>query len=170
MKIHCIENLKVLGQLIKQLSNKQYSQCLEWLSEATIGQHTRHILEFYLLLLESDTNGNLNYDNRKRAYALENSPNAAVVAIESICDQLKELASNHKLQVEITPTIQKEEKTHRLCVESCYERELAYCLDHSIHHQALIKIGLKELQLLDLIDGHFGLAASTIRNQEQQIK
>ena len=43
------------------------------------------------------------------------------------------------------------------------DRELLYCLDHAIHHQALIKIGLKELQIADLVGDDFGVAYSTLR-------
>jgi len=42
-------------------------------------------------------------------------------------------------------------------------RELAYCLEHSIHHQALIKVGLLELNIASFIDETFGLAPATIR-------
>ena len=44
-----------------------------------------------------------------------------------------------------------------------FDRELLYCLDHAIHHQALIKIGLKELQIADLVGDDFGVAYSTLR-------
>ena len=43
------------------------------------------------------------------------------------------------------------------------DRELLYCLDHAIHHQAFIKIGLKELQIADLVEDDFGVAYSTLR-------
>ena len=42
-------------------------------------------------------------------------------------------------------------------------RELTYCLEHSIHHQALIKVGLLELNSVSFIDETFGLAPATIR-------
>ncbi len=45
-------------------------------------------------------------------------------------------------------------------------RELAYCIEHSIHHQALIKAGLITIGLSSLTDKHFGLAYSTIRYRE----
>ena len=48
-------------------------------------------------------------------------------------------------------------------VKSSFERELLYCLDHAIHHQALIKIGLKELELSHLVSPDFGVAYSTLR-------
>ena len=48
-------------------------------------------------------------------------------------------------------------------MKSSFERELLYCLDHAIHHQALIKIGLKELHLSHLVSPDFGVAYSTLR-------
>jgi len=52
-------------------------------------------------------------------------------------------------------------------VSSSFGRELVYCLDHAIHHQALIKIGLKELDCAQLVSEHFGVAYSTIRYRMQ---
>lgn len=46
-------------------------------------------------------------------------------------------------------------------------RELAYCLEHSIHHQALIKVGLKEQNIENLIDENFGVAPATIRHKQK---
>ena len=51
-------------------------------------------------------------------------------------------------------------------INSSFERELLYCLDHAIHHQALIKIGLKELDLDHLIAREFGVAYSTLRHRQ----
>ena len=48
-------------------------------------------------------------------------------------------------------------------VNSTVGRELAYCIEHSIHHQALIKAGLIGSGLKDLTDKDFGVAYSTIR-------
>ena len=48
-------------------------------------------------------------------------------------------------------------------VNTSLERELVYCLDHAIHHQALIKIGLKEQNLSHLVSQDFGVAYSTLR-------
>ncbi|MDC1012234.1 hypothetical protein OAQ04_03240 [Flavobacteriaceae bacterium] len=45
--------------------------------------------------------------------------------------------------------------------KSSFLRELAYCLDHRIHHQSLIKIGLTEQGLDHLIDENFGVAFFT---------
>lgn len=48
-------------------------------------------------------------------------------------------------------------------VTSSVGREMAYCIEHSIHHQAIIKGALIDLHLYDLVNDHFGVAYSTIR-------
>jgi len=48
-------------------------------------------------------------------------------------------------------------------IPSTTGRELAYCIEHSIHHQAIIKAGLISMGLNKLTDDHFGVAYSTIR-------
>jgi hypothetical protein len=56
-----------------------------------------------------------------------------------------------------------ENSVHHIQLLSSFHRELAYCLEHSIHHQALIKIGLIELGALHLIDESFGVAPATLK-------
>jgi hypothetical protein len=45
-------------------------------------------------------------------------------------------------------------------------RELAYDLEHSIHHQAIIKIAMKNLNSEYALNENFGVARSTIRFRE----
>jgi uncharacterized damage-inducible protein DinB len=47
-------------------------------------------------------------------------------------------------------------------IKSSYQRELLYNLEHSIHHQAIIKVALRTLRSVE-IDENFGVAPSTIR-------
>ncbi|MCA1746680.1 MAG: hypothetical protein LC655_03220, partial [Bacteroidales bacterium] len=48
-------------------------------------------------------------------------------------------------------------------ISSSVGRELAYCIEHSIHHQAIIKAGLIDLNCTELVSSEFGVAYSTIR-------
>jgi hypothetical protein len=43
-----------------------------------------------------------------------------------------------------------------------YRREIAYNLEHTIHHMALIKVGIREVSDLEIPEG-FGVASSTIK-------
>ena len=47
-----------------------------------------------------------------------------------------------------------------------YFREIAYNLEHTIHHMALIKIGISEVSDLELADG-YGVASSTIKYRKE---
>ena len=53
-------------------------------------------------------------------------------------------------------------KAQPFSVDSNVQRELAFNLEHAIHHQALIKIGLN--QLGQHMESGFGVAPSTLRS------
>lgn len=48
-------------------------------------------------------------------------------------------------------------------LHSSLNRELAYVLEHGIHHQALIKMGVKQIKREELLDELFGVAPATVR-------
>ncbi|MCU0471726.1 MAG: hypothetical protein MUF58_24420 [Arcicella sp.] len=48
-------------------------------------------------------------------------------------------------------------------VASSFYRELTYLIEHTIHHLAIIKIGLNEVYPEIIIPKNFGVAHSTIR-------
>ena len=50
-------------------------------------------------------------------------------------------------------------------VSSSFFRELTYLIEHTIHHLAIIKIGLNEVYPAIEIPKNFGVAHSTIRYQ-----
>jgi len=49
-----------------------------------------------------------------------------------------------------------------MIVETNYYRELIYNLEHTIHHMALIKVGINEVSCIAVPEG-FGIATSTIK-------
>ena len=44
----CIENLRELKHVLLDLEDDAYATSFDLLSNASIGQHVRHVLEFYL--------------------------------------------------------------------------------------------------------------------------
>lgn len=54
-------------------------------------------------------------------------------------------------------------------IESNYFRELLYNLEHCIHHQALIKVAVLQLDYLQ-IDPDFGVARSTLEYRKQCVQ
>ena len=71
MNHYCIENLRDLQSLIKQMSPGEFSKPLPVLSFSSIGQHVRHILELYLALEKGHETGIINYDKRKNQFRID---------------------------------------------------------------------------------------------------
>lgn len=161
---HCIENLKEIKTLLKKINQPSYTQKLEILSDSTIGQHVRHILEFYVCLQQGKALKFVNYDKRARNLELESSIDKALETIDIICTKLQDSNLETSFIVEGNYTSNSDEN---IAIQSTYLRELAFCLEHSIHHQALLKIGLRSLGLNNLIDPNFGVAYATIRHKEK---
>lgn len=156
-----ITNLEEIKGLLRKLTKEQYGRKITILSNAFIGQHVRHILEFYQCLFNSDENNCVDYDERKRDLQLETDNEFAVDVINDI---IKELSTDkNDFPINFIANYSTEEGEDTQLIKSSFHRELAYNLDHSIHHQALIKVGVIDMQLGHLITDEFGYAPSTIR-------
>lgn len=157
--IKSIESLASLVIVLEQLRNTaSYNNPCEALSNATIGQHTRHIIELYQCLLTGYTEGKINYDDRKRNQLYENDTIAAVAAIQQIQQNLDQPDKQVKIFCGTDG--------NSVCIESNYNREVLYNLEHCIHHQALIKVALLTIKDLNIEEG-FGVAPSTLQHRQQ---
>lgn len=152
------EVLKQLAHFIEQLSFDEYTEKLALLSNSSIGEHTRHIIELFQQLLNGYEIGNINYDNRKRNINLQENID---FAIESIAKIIKDIEKTNKT-LHITTLYNNQE----ISIESNYYRELMYNIEHCIHHQAIIKIAFLQFGTAK-IDENFGVAKSTIKFRTQ---
>lgn len=162
---YCKTNLLEIKSMLKNIDDTNYSSPSVLLSGASIGQHVRHILEFYTCLIAAKNLGVVNYDGRQRNLQLETDVVFAQNQIDEIVLSLPTLEATKPLFLEGNYTHNNNPNT---TISTTFGRELAYCLEHSIHHQALIKIGLKELKLDTIINENFGVAPATIRYKQEQ--
>jgi hypothetical protein len=154
-------SLDELLYLLDQLSDEDYSKSCQALSNATIGEHTRHILEMFQCLENSYDLGILNYDNRERNNRIQTETEFAKQCIASIKMGLKK--ENKIIYLEqIIDGI-------NLRIQSNYYRELLYNLEHCIHHQALIKVAVLQFENI-LVNENFGVARSTIEYKKQCVQ
>ena len=146
-------NLSENIDLLRQLTNEEFTQQNPELSNATIGEHMRHIIELFGCLLENYDYGLINYDDRKRDVLLQTDKNEAIAIIEKYLFELdkpnKPLSLTHNCFSPIE------------LLQTNYFRELIYNLEHSIHHQALIKVALHSLPHIKVLSS-FGVAPSTL--------
>jgi len=156
--------LSQVDDMLENIEEAAYQQPLEIFSNSSIGQHTRHIIEFLQCLIGQSAAGVVNYDQRPRNAAVEVSPMQARKAIAAIKDQLPQCELGQSLLLESDYGLGKA-MIHRTF--TTLERELVYNVEHAIHHMAIIKIGIRQLLPdFELPEG-FGVAPSTIRYRKQ---
>ena len=157
-----IQNVFVqLSETLNQLSNDEYIQPSKILFSASIGQHVRHIIELFLCLEKGYETGVVNYEKRKRDYQIETNKNFAIQLLKDIYHRLER--PNAELVMEAEDY---ENTTAVVAIPSNYYREIAYNLEHTIHHMALIRVGINEVSTIELPQ-EFGVAYSTIKYRQQ---
>ncbi len=138
-----------------------YQAPLDILSGSTIGQHTRHIIEFYNCLVEqyqTDQIPVIRYDQRRRDIEIETRPELALQYVRQLKIQLRDLDPDTSCLLDCT-----EHSGDTLRVVSTIGRELVYNIEHTIHHLAIVKIAIRTTLPSLHLPEHFGVAPSTLR-------
>ena len=152
------QTLFELQHLLNQISEDDYSKPIEYLSNASIGEHSRHIIELFQCAINSYEVGELNYDNRNRDILIQTSPSFAIEKIDEICNTIEKENKDLILESVFFDVISR--------INTNYFREVIYNLEHCIHHQALIKVAVLQNDSIK-IDSNFGVARSTIEYRKQ---
>jgi hypothetical protein len=156
------EKLFELRVLLENLSDNQLTLPLDVLNGSTMGMHLRHILEFYQCLFTSLADGNLNYDLRKRDREMERNKKHCLSCIETLLTKLEEAQVDQPIC--LTADYSLDTEGRKITIGTTFFRELLYNVEHCVHHLAIIKIGIRELDPMMMVDKNLGVAASTIRN------
>lgn len=151
---------KVLQKLmtcINALDYNDYTSPIPLLGNSTIGEHTRHVIEFFQCLLDGYDVGAINYDTRKRDVMIQTNIDFALECTATVISEINKPNKNLLL----TSQLLMEEES----ITTNYRRELHYNIEHCIHHQAIIKIGLLALGIIN-VDKSFGVSNATLRYRE----
>src|SRR5882757_1887512 len=155
----------IFGQLagsLCQLKAEEYSQPCASLSGHTVGQHVRHIIELFQALEQGYGAGTVNYEKRKRDKAIEEDSIMACRLLEQIGQRLHLPDKSLLLQATYD-----EQAPSPLVIPTNYQREIAYNLEHTIHHMALIRIGIRELNSRLVLPDSYGIASSTLKHHRE---
>jgi uncharacterized damage-inducible protein DinB len=160
------QNIGVLDQidkLLDMLNVTVYKKKQPYINNSTIGQHVRHILEFYQCILNNYPLQNISYDKRSRNTDLEESLDLS----KNIIIEIKNSLGLLNKDMPITLSASYAESTEENCekIASSLKRELAYAMDHSIHHLAIVKIILTIEGIQ--VDSDIGVAPSTLRYKQE---
>ena len=94
---------------------------------------------------------------------LQTYPSAFISAVETLIDTLETL-DNDRLRLPLSIAT---DEADGGVMPSSLARELQYNLEHTIHHAALIKIGVLSLVPDAVLPDTFGVAPSTVRYKSQ---
>ncbi len=164
-----IETIHQALSLLEAIDAKSYCYICTPYINSSIGQHIRHIIDNYLVIVNGFDQKHINYNIRRRGALVE-------TCIETAKQELKEIQTwlyaleDSTLETPITIVSEvclEEERSDHLV--SSLHRELIFVASHCIHHMALIGVAVK-LQNIET-PKHFGLAPATatyVRQQESQ--
>ncbi len=155
--------LQSLLRFLEQVDKATYSKPLDIFNGSSLGGHTRHIIEFYHCLIKNYNQGTINYDLRERDKNIETDPELASVAVQNIITELQKINLNDQVELHMSYDPQNSAVD---TVVSNVKREVVYNLEHTIHHMALIKIGVKTAAPQIELENEFGVAPSTIKFQQ----
>lgn len=162
-----LANKQILSQLemvLQQMDLASYAMPLDMLSGNTVGMHVRHVLELYLEFFEGVKSLEINYDERKRDLPLQENLLVAYKVLVKVKDQLDTLENDSDLLVKACFNAQ-----DNLALPSSVSRELAYNLEHTIHHMAIIQICIKQYFSEIVLPVNFGKAYATIQYQNNHV-
>lgn len=149
-----------LQTIIHSLSDQQYKTPGNLLEGATIGQHIRHIIELFFELETGYETGVVNYDNRKRDRRIETDRLFAIKKLDALNSLIEKPDRKLLLRAGYDPA-----SDDTTGVETNYFRELIYNLEHTVHHMALIRVGVRECSAIQL-SNDFGIAVSTLKYRQ----
>lgn len=159
--MHCMiqyqlqDQLQGLVRLLQQLTDEQYTRKIRHLGQATIGGHSRHIIEIVQCVLSGYETGRVDYIHRYRNTELEMNRSAAIQLIQEVERMLNKTDRSLELFMETATGVLQNS------LLTTYLREIIYSIEHTVHHLALIKVALTEMEL-SLADETFGIAYSTM--------
>ncbi len=148
-----------LNSVLLAISASDYTKKSDLL-KASIGQHVRHIIELFIELNNGYHHGIVNYENRARDHRIETDRSFAALQLQQIAGDVEKGNRPLLLEAGYQPG-----ETGTVRLNTDYYRELAYNIEHSIHHMALIRIGVNELPGLS-VEENFGVAPATIKYRQ----
>ncbi len=150
-----------INTLLGQMDNETYARPLAIFKGSSLGQHFRHIMDFYHCLLKGASLGTVDYANRDRNLLAESDVEYAKNTFDEIVASIDQLAEN--LTIQVRGDFSSQISSDRPILLSSIGRELMFAYDHAVHHLAMIKIGIETTAPQIQMEENLGVAPSTVK-------
>lgn len=148
--------------LLDQINDELYVRVSSEITQACVGGHLRHCLDFYdAFLYGFSRDGKIDYDLRERSAVIERDRLAAKAKIENAIEQLQQLLVADDSQDLLVKLEGEQAEKQSAWSRSSIRRELQFLLGHTVHHYALIAVLLRVNGFHPPAD--FGVAPSTLK-------
>jgi uncharacterized damage-inducible protein DinB len=158
-----VDLLRDMRTLVERLDDVEYAMPAPGRSSGGIGGHVRHCLDHVNALLASLDTGLCAYDRRARGTDIETNRLAATRAIAELIDRVMTFDPSW-LERTVDVEIQLDRSGTMMTTRSTLRRELAFVMNHTVHHNAIVA---QMLHVLGVSMGaRFGLAPATPAESE----
>ncbi|MBN9118583.1 MAG: DinB family protein [Planctomycetes bacterium] len=157
--------LHQLSDLIETLTDEEYARKPVGVVESSIGGHVRHNLDHVAALVRGLPTGELSYDHRDRGTDVERDRGAALGATRRLERELRALAWDELPPVVTLSALVSPDLPPVVALTSP-ERELAFVVSHTIHHNALVRVMVKLIGAA--VPAEFGYAPSTLAHKRNR--
>lgn len=151
-----------LMHILNALSPQQYTHAIP--GHSSIGAHCRHSIEFMQAL--QNGGDEVNYDNRQRNLEVETSIEIAKKSLEEVVTHIGHMLDKQCIAHPVSMVEKLSTAYDSTPVPSTLGREIAYVVQHGVHHIFMIKT-LAQMQGIEL-DGNLGVAPATLAYQGKQ--
>lgn len=149
-----------LVEMCRQLTDEEFSKSLDMLQGNSVGKHLRHVIEFFELLVTGSPKGAINYDLRLHDTDLESRRTLALDRLQQLIQSIAALDTAAVLTLSVSYGRSQDDA---VTIPSGVARELAYNIEHAIHHMAIMKIAIAGNFSWVVLPENFGVAYSTQR-------
>lgn len=157
--------LRQLFDLVESLADEEYTRKPVGVVPSSIGGHVRHNLDHVGALLRGLRAGKVDYDLRDRGTDVERDRGAALAEIRRLEEGLSDFPW-HAVPPLINLTALVAPDRPGVTSLTSPDRELAFVVSHTVHHNAIIGIMVRLLGAE--LPGDFGYAPSTIAHQRSR--
>lgn len=148
-----------LGEVVNAFTPEQYAQAPVQFLSSGVGGHVRHCLNHVDALLNGLTSGTVDYETRARGTGVESCKHKALAALQRTAQKGFEFLQHESAERVLQVVQFLDTQGTRVLVTSTLARELSFVASHTVHHQAMIFVVSKLLQVH--LPQNCGLAPST---------
>ncbi len=152
--------IRQLTDLLERIPPDIYCAPLALFNGSSLGQHFRHIVDFYRCMARGIPEQKIDYTARERDLRTETQPRYAADLLTECLEQLR--PADMSLCVRVATDFIGQLPKERIFVDSTVGRELMFAHDHAVHHLAMIRMGLQQTAPEVRLDDAVGYAAATV--------